>query len=282
MPSDDSILRPTEAQALDAWRALVAADAEQVARVREPEPASDYYAGVAARFRPGPLPSLELPILERFAEWSDTWLDIGAGGGRFAIPLAARVTKMIAVEPSVSMRRTLAAAVAESGRANVDIRDLRWPTGTWSEDVDVMLAAHALYDIGDIGPFLDAMERHTRRVCIAVFGQFARGAALAPLFEAVHGEHFRALPSLREFVALLGARGRRYDVATVGSGGRSEIIPRDNAYEMARRLLWLSPGSPKDVATRALMEEWWGRPDGIEMPSPRPVIGIVSWFPAAR
>ena len=281
MSRTDSLLRPTEREAVDAWRQLVAADAEQVARVREPEPPADHYAAIAARFRPGTHVSLELPVLERFTEPSDTWLDIGAGGGRLTIPLAARVARMVAVEPSESMRRTLTGAGIDAGRTNLEVHDLRWPDDVWTENADVTLAAHVLYDISDIAPFLDAMERHTRRVCIAAFGQFARGATLGELFEAVHREPFHSLPGLREFVALLGARGRRYEVQTVGRGDRSELTPREEAYELARRLLWLTPDSAKDNAMRKLMDAWWGRPDGIEMPAARPYIGIVSWVPPA-
>ncbi|MEX2446104.1 MAG: methyltransferase domain-containing protein [Dehalococcoidia bacterium] len=272
-------LRPTEADALTAWAALVDADAEQVPRVREPEPPADHYAGTAARFRPGHLEALELPVLESFAEPDDTWLDIGAGGGRFAVPLAARVARVVAVEPSESMQLTLAAAAADAGRENIELHDVRWPDAGWTQDADVSLAAHALYDIREVGAFLDAMERHTRRLCIAVFGQQARGATLRPLFEAVHGEPLHTLPALREFVALLGARGRRAEVRTVGGGETTVLAPHEDAYAEARRLLWLAPDSEKDRRMRALMDEWWGTPAGIRMPAARPFIGIVSWTP---
>ncbi len=279
MESPPCVLRPSDALALAEWAALIVADAAQVARVREPEPATDHYAAMAARFRPGQLPSLELPVLESFAQPSETWLDIGAGGGRFAVPLAARVSRLIAVEPSASMRATLTSAAADASVSNIEIHDLRWPDASWTEPADVSLAAHSLYDIREIAPFLDAMERHTRRLCIAVFGQAARGASLAPLFEAVHGEPLQTLPALREFVVLLGARGRRYEVRTVGAGNATDLTPRDEAHELARRLLWLSPGSEKDKRMRTLMDDWWGGPDGIAMPAARPFIGVVSWLP---
>lgn len=279
MDSPPSALRPSEAQALTEWAALIDADAAQVARVREPERPADHYAPVAARFRPGHLPSLELPVLQSFTRPSDTWLDIGAGGGRFAVPLAARVTRLIAIEPSDSMRATLTTAAEDAGASNIEVRAVHWPDTKWSEGADVSLAAHSLYDIREIAPFLDAMERHTRRRCIAVFGQIARGASLAPLFEAVHGEPLQTLPALREFVALLGARGRRYEVKTVGAGQSTDLTPPDEAYESARRLLWLTPGSAKDQRMRTLVDDWWGGPTGIAMPAFRPAIGIVSWLP---
>lgn len=65
-------LRPSEAAAIAAWAAMVDADAEQVARIREPEPAGDYYAPTAPRFRPGVRPLPELPPVRARAEASDT------------------------------------------------------------------------------------------------------------------------------------------------------------------------------------------------------------------
>lgn len=272
-------LRPTEAEALADWAALVAADREQVERLREDRPASsDYYAPIAGTFRAGVRENLEWPALEALVRPQDTVLDIGAGGGRFSVPLARTVRHVIAVEPSEAMRGTLAAAAEEAG-VSVDVRDGRWPDPEWAETVDVSLAAHVFYDIEDIGPFLDAMERHTRRTCVVMAGAQARGASLAPLWEAVHGEPMATLPALREFVALLGARGRRYEVRTAGRAEAAPPVAREDAYRQGRRLLWLAEGSEKERRMRALMDEWYGRGDRIALPESRPFIGIVSWEP---
>lgn len=273
-------LRPSEAAAAAAWAAMVDADAAQVARVREPEPSGDFYAPIAQHFRAGARPSVELPALLAHVEPGDTWLDIGAGGGRFALPLSERVTRVIAVEPSVSMRGVLEGAIRERARPNIEVRNVYWPDSAWSEDVDVSLAAHSTYDVREILPFLDAMERHTRRRCVAILSDLPRGAHLARLFQAVHGEPLSPLPALREFIALLGARGRRFDVATV-SGEQPAVVALDEAAAEARRLLWLATGSEKDRRTRALIEEWWTVPGGVRLPAGRGHVGIVAWYPPA-
>ena len=107
----ESVLRPDEATALAAWRALVEADAEQVPRVSERTLGGDYYRPIAHRVAPNPRPSPELAILEALARPEDTWRDIGAGGGRLAIPLARVVRRVYAVEPSESQRETLREAM---------------------------------------------------------------------------------------------------------------------------------------------------------------------------
>ncbi|MCK9485830.1 MAG: class I SAM-dependent methyltransferase [Dehalococcoidia bacterium] len=280
-PTEENVLRPTEQAALHEWRRLVEADREQVERVRERTEGEDFYAPVAAAFSPGRRESLEWPVLQAFAKPEDTWIDIGAGGGRFAVPLAGMVRRVIAVEPSGSMRATMAAAADEAGRTNIEVVDAYWPAAGWSETADVTLAAHSTYDIDDIASFLDEMERFTRRTCIALFGCRARGAQLADLFEAVHGEPMATLPSLREFVALLGARGRRTEVRTAGRGDTQEPPhPAEEAYATARRLLWLAEGTEKDARMRALIDEWYGTSEGVALPSMRPWVGVVSWEPA--
>lgn len=281
MPDDGHYpaLRPTEAEALEAWNALIDAEAAQVGRVREPEPATDFYAPVAGQFRMGVRYSVEVDALVELAQPDDVWLDIGAGGGRITLPIAQQVQRLIAVDPSESMRHTLAESAAEGGVTNLDIRDARWPVHGWDDEVDVSMAAHAMYDIRDIGPFLDAMEQCTRRLCIGVFGQYSRGAQLARLFEELHGEPYISLPSLREFVALLGARGRRYEVRTVGRMDPVDLREPEDAYNFVRRIMWLTPGSEKDRRMRELVDEWYGTPDGIALPAARRFVGIVTWEP---
>src|SRR5207302_5522139 len=84
-------LRPSQAQALEAWAARVRANREQVDQFREANP-SDFYAPVAGMFRADPRrrdePTLE--ALRSILQPGDTLLDIGAGGGRYALPLADR------------------------------------------------------------------------------------------------------------------------------------------------------------------------------------------------
>lgn len=266
----------------NAWRDIIEAEAAQVERVREPEPAEDFYAPIAGRFRPGERASIELDILLDLARPTDTWLDIGAGGGRLTIPIAERVERVIALDPSESMRDTLRQAMTEAGQENIDIASGRWPEDEWSQTVDVAMAAHSIYDIAELEPFLDAMERHSRRLCVVVLGQLARGAQFARLFQEIHGEPHIALPALREFVAVLGARHRRYEVHSVGSGESIELHEAEDAYALGRRLMWLAAGSPKERRMRALLDEWYGNQEGLALPSARPYIGIVTWTPPAR
>jgi SAM-dependent methyltransferase len=273
-----SPLRPTASEALAEWRRLIEADREQVERLRE-EVRADYYAPVAASFRPGRRESVELPAIAAFAEPEDTWLDIGAGGGRLAVPLAGIVRRVIAVEPSESMRSVLAEAVASEGITNLEVRAETWPAPGWDTEVDVSIAAHSLYDTAELDAWLSAQEACTRRTCLALFGCHARGTQVADFFEAVHGEPMATLPALREFVAVLGARGRRYEVHTVASGEEPAPQPAEDAYRTLRRLLWTTEGSDLDRKMCAMADEWYGAEGGLLLPPMRAWIGLVAWWP---
>lgn len=277
----ERMLRPSWSVALAAWRALVAADYEQVTRIRETPEGVDTYHDTAGDFRPnGELPAPELALLEPHLRPGETWIDIGAGGGRFALPIARRVGKVVALEPSSAMRHVLESVIAETGQANIEVVDLRWPPlGEALPQADVTFAANVLYDQREVDVFLDAMERHARRLCVAVLGDRGRGAGWDPIWEAIHGERPALLPSLREFVALLGARDRRFEVQTIALPWGGPVL-MDRAVSFARRLLWLEAGSEKDRLLPDLLRQHFGTEDGrVALPSRRRFNGVVTWEP---
>lgn len=281
----NNALRPTAEQALSAWRDLILANREQIERLREDERRTDFYAGRAPQFQPGAMESSELEFLRGLARPGDTLLDVGAGGGRFAVPLAAHFASVAAVEPSPAMRETLAASAADRGVTNIAVYDARWPAPTDAAlpSGDVSLVAHVLYDIDGIGPFLDALEAHTRRTCVVILGDRAPSTAVELAWVGVHREPLHALPALREFLAVLGARGRRFDVRTFDArGGGPEPLPFDQAHAMARRLCWLAEGSAKDVRLGELLRTHFAAADGlIALPPRLAFTALVTWSPPA-
>ena len=111
-------------------------------------------------------PTLE--SLRSLVRPSDTVLDVGAGGGRYALPLALGAQEVIAVDPSEGMLRVLREGMAAYEIANIRVVGGRWPAVAAGLAADVVLIAHLGYDVEDIGPFLDAMEAAARRTCVAV------------------------------------------------------------------------------------------------------------------
>jgi SAM-dependent methyltransferase len=275
-------LRPTREAALAAWAARVRANREQVELVREAS-AADFYAPVAGMFRADPRRTDEptLETLRSLIEPTDTVLDIGAGGGRYALPLALLAHEVIALEPSQGMRRVLQEGMAEYGIGNIQALDVRWPSQTLELQADVALMSHIGYDIEEIGPFLDAMEAASRRVCVAVLLSQPPPTEADRLWPMVHGVERATLPSLPEFLSLLLARGKLFEVHLVERSPQT-YTETNQVLTWLRQQLWTAPGSEKDQKLERVARERLQERDGRYALSWDPVsIGVVTWTSVA-
>jgi SAM-dependent methyltransferase len=277
----------TAAELETAWAQRVRANRDQVDRVRE-VPDRDFYAPVSSLFVADPRRTGEpaLDALMAIARPEDRWLDIGAGAGRYALPLAARVAEVIAVEPSASMRNALRTGKAEHGAAN-----LRIVGGVWPEALaelgdppvtDVALIAHVGYDIESIGPFIDAMERAAARLCVAVLTDRSPASVADPFWPIVHGIDRVPLPALPDLAELLRARGRETEILRVERAPRT-FDSFDGLATFLRRQLWIAEDGEKERRFRSALAGMARErdDDGWTLASP-PVgsIGILTWRPS--
>ena len=256
------------------------ADKEQVERSREEPDPTDFYAPVRDRFRMDPRRTDDPTVnaLLGLARADDVWLDVGAGGGRYALPLALHVHRVIAVDPSPSMLEALSADAQAEGITNVDVIESRWPMAE-PPSGDVGLMAHVGYDIADIGPFVDQLEVQSSRLCVAVLGASAMQTTGALFWRGVHGEDRVRLPALPEFVNLLFARERLPELTLVDRSPPT-FASFDDALSMARRQMWVRAGSAKDQKLAALARDVVTEHDGRFAFEWTPTkIGIVSWSP---
>lgn len=269
------------------WAFRVRANREQVERVREVPDGADFYAPVRGLFRDDPDRTGDevLDALVGLVQPDDVVLDVGAGAGRYALPLARHVREVIAIDPSESMLEALREDAAAHGIANVRTIVGRWPPTRPDDQVgscwgDVSLVAHLGYDVESIAPFLDELERRTRRTCVFVLMARSPAAAASPFWPPVHGQERDELPALDEMVALLDARGANPRVSEI------ELPPRpyaslDELRAGAERQLWVAPGGERherflrELARRTVQRDGqWYLAD-----EPRR-LGIVSWTPA--
>jgi CTP:molybdopterin cytidylyltransferase MocA/precorrin-6B methylase 2 len=276
--------------ALVAWAAQVRANREQVDRIREVGD-GDFYATTTGLFQADPRrPDAEdatLAALRGLVEPGETWLDIGAGAGRYAMPLALAVGpagQVIAVETSAAMLGALRDGLVRHDIGNVRIVEGRWPLGEGVLPVpaaDVALIAHVGYDIEGIGPFIDAMEASARRLCVAVMMERTPASVAEPFWPPVHGEERIPLPALPAFVDVLGARGRAPEVRMVERGDRS-FPDRDGVIGFLRRQTWVAVDGGKDRRLQAMLDERLvPRPDGTVglRDVPDLAIGLITWEP---
>lgn len=264
------------------WAERVRANRDQVERVREVSDGPDFYAPVSSLFRADPARADDpvLAVLLDLAKSDETWLDIGAGAGRYALPLARVVREVVAVDPSAGMLDGLREGMAEHSISNIRPIDARWPMAD-PPTADVALIAQVGYDIDEIGPFIDAMEAAARRLCVAVLMERSPASLADPFWPRVHGEARAALPALPELVELLRAGGREVAVATVPAGAR-RFASLEDVTAAVRRQLWIADGGEKHERFEQALDELVERDAdgrwGLAGAEP-PTIGIVTWEP---
>jgi len=274
------VLRPTAAHALEAWAERVKANREQAERVREGAPPRDFYAAVASDFRADPRRTNEpaLDVLRSLVEPGETWLDIGAGGGRYALPLALLARTVIAIEPSEGMQGVLRAGMAEHGITNIDIVPSRWPMEA-PPTADVALIAHIGYDVEQIGPFLDAMEASARRLCVAVLVTPSPPRPAEQFWPPIHGEPRVSLPALTEFLVVLLARGRLFELRLCARDPLTHA-DQDGPLRWLYQQLFIAPDTAKGQRLAELAREAITRRGERWALSWDPVfLGIVTWRP---
>lgn len=287
---DPDPLRPDPEAVAEAWAARVRQNREQVDRVREVPDGHDFYGPVTTMFVADPRRTDE-PLLDRMRELArpdERWLDIGSGAGRYALPLALRAREVVAVEPSAGMVAALREGMDRHGIPNIRIVEGGWPpeaptTGARIVDpptADVALIAHVGYDIEPIGAFLDAMEAAATRLCVAVLMERQPSTMAHPFWPIVHGEERIPLPALREFLVLLLARNRSFEVSIFDHPSRS-FESEDDLAGFIRRQLWVAEGGAKDQRfMHALRQRIVRTADGIGLAGqPALPVGLVTWQP---
>lgn len=272
-----SYLRPDPETLGREWRETVIAEYEQVERLREWRDA-DFYRPIAGHFTDDPYRSGDdiLDTIRSFGDENTVWLDIGAGAGRYALPLALSGRQVIAVDPSEGMQETLRGEIRRYGLKNIEQRVLRWPDGADDIQADVSLAAHVGYDIREINPFIDGMERATRERCVVILMDRAPSGGFEGLWSAIHDEPKTPLPAMPEFVHVLLARGATPEI--VNFPREREPWTEDELRASARRRLWLAEGSEKDQRLQALLDsEIRKGASDFETPA---IITMISWRPS--
>jgi CTP:molybdopterin cytidylyltransferase MocA/SAM-dependent methyltransferase len=273
-----------------AWATRVRANREQVERFREVPDGQDFYAPVTSLFRADPTRTGDavLDVLLDLVRSGDTWLDVGAGAGRFALPLARALDpsggSVVALDTSRSMLEGLREIAEDYAIENVRVVEARWPPddpgAAGAYGADVALIAHVGYDIEAIGSFLRALEDAADRLCVAVLMERVPASAADPFWPPVHGEERVALPALPEVVEMLEARGRRPSVQRVQVDART-FESRDALAGFVRRQLWIDPSGAKEAIFQAAVDELAVRDgDGWTITGRGPSdVGVVTWAP---
>lgn len=233
-------------EAISNWAQQVRDEHAQADRVRSGEPGADAWKKQARRFAPAlreqALEDGTVKAMMKIVRPTDTVLDVGAGAGRLAIPLAEVCEKVTAVESSQAMREHLSEQATAWGVSNVDIISDRWEDAQ-VEPANIVVCAHVIYTTQEIEPFLRKLtEKSKREVVIVIFEEPAMSNYL-PLWKLVHGEARRALPSLPELKQVLDQMGTRFRAEPLPEWNSRPFTDADSAYDEAMTRLFISVGS---------------------------------------
>jgi SAM-dependent methyltransferase len=132
----------------------------------------------------------------------DVVVDVGAGTGRHAVPLAGHCVWVGAVEPSPAMRTRLEARIQDEQVTNIAVIPAPWPAAG-PLACDVVFSSHVLYGIENVVPFLEAMTRSARRECLLLLGLHAPADAMSKLWRIVHGHEYPVRPAAPEALDVL-------------------------------------------------------------------------------
>ena len=94
----------------------------------------------------------------------DTAVDIGAGTGRWTIPLAKKIKIVTAIEPTSGMSEMLKENLEKTGLTNVEILEQAWEDASLPTH-DIVVCAHGIYASEDLATFVRKMEHCSRKRC---------------------------------------------------------------------------------------------------------------------
>jgi len=195
-------------------------------------------------------------------------LDVGCGGGTAAYALTPPAALVVGVDPSREMLAMF--------RANAQRRAVRCQVieGTWPEvetatpAADVVTAHHVAYNVGDIVPFLTALDSHARRRVVLELSVRHPLTSLSPAWRHFWGLERPETPTSGDLLDVVAEMGIRAHSASWLGAAR----PPGDPEQVARRLrvrLCLPAAREQEVRDylstqpvarqRELTTIWWDR-----------------------
>jgi hypothetical protein len=269
--------------AVHQWKAMIQAEHAQSEQMRVPAPVGDHWQDYARMFHTNPHRSDD-PLLDQLLEEvssEDTLIDVGAGGGRMALPLALHCRHIVAVEPSPSMARVLEQQSQEYGIGNITLVQASWEEAEVGP-ADLTLCCNVLYTIQEIEPFLRKLESYSRKRVLIVLYNAPPQFQIYPLWQEIHGEKRLPLPSLPELEEVLHE---------VGIAAQIEMLPKqpprgfdslEEAMDQLSRRLYLAESSAKKARLTSILPERLEQIDGTFYIRDAQLVqpALVSWQPS--
>ena len=260
------------------------AQSEEMRPVETPAP-TDHWRPYAEGLRADPRRSGD-PLLDSLLQTispGQTLIDVGAGGGRLALPFALRCKHVTAVEPSPSMAEVLRTHALDHSINNISVVQARWEDAD-VKPADLVLSVHVLYVIPEIEGFIRKMETHAQSRVMVVLYQAPPQSQIYPLWAQVHDSKRLPLPSVPELREVLDEMGIVFREDPLPAPAARGYESQQQALEQISQRLYLAENDPKREKLRRFLTGELEESDGVfrikGARSLQPV--LISWTPAGR
>lgn len=217
--------------------------------------------------------SVTLDYLRSLVVPTDSLLDVGAGTGRFALPLSCRVGRITAVDHSSDMLEILARKARNSDVGTIEIVQAEWPNLA-VEPHDVVLAAWSLYRSVDIRAALSALVAATRRILVVILGVGDSPPHRAAIEELCGSWNEQTIPGHLYVAGSLWEMGLLADTHVLTGQRR---IEGESPVAIARKLAPLAASDSIVTRLAAALEPHIGRLGSQLAYSYAYRVGVVTW-----
>lgn len=269
--------------ATERWRQMIEVEHAQSDEMRGAvPPPADHWRPYADNFRADPRRSGDdlVDLLLEYVSPDQTVLDVGAGGGRLALPIALKCQSLVAVEPSESMADVLTQQAQESGIENVSVVQEEWQDAR-VDPADIVLCAHVIYTIRDIGGFLKKLDAHAKKIVLVVVYNAPPQSQIYGIWQEVHGKERLPLPSLPELKEVLEELGINHQVDLMPPQSPRGFDNLEDAISQLSRRLYVAEGSAQAHRLEQVLPGLLTEEEGVlrirDSQPLRPA--LVSWQP---
>jgi SAM-dependent methyltransferase len=176
------------------WRQLVESQSHIWKKGNASDGENDHWKDRARSFGDGMKKRWAMPDVHRDfilsvlrADPDSTVIDIGAGTGGWAVPMARHARTVTALEPSSEMIEVMKETIERERTRNVEIIQGSWPETEVSPH-DYSLCSHAMYGVADLAGLVNAMSNNTRKTCLMLMRAPAHDGTLAQAALRIWGQ----------------------------------------------------------------------------------------------
>lgn len=198
-------------------------------------------------------------------------LDVGAGPGALALPIARQVDHVTAVEPSEGMRSVLEENIVAERIDNIDVVPKRWEDVSVADDLsppyDIVFASYSL-DVPDIRDAVRKLEEASSRyVYIYWFvGESSWDAMSRELWPLLHGSSYAPSPRCNVLYNVLYSMGIYPNIKTFPLRHINRFANLSEAFDHFAPKYSITTEEQKEVLRQCLERHVRSEGDTVIMP----------------